>query len=1317
MKEYDLGTIPPQRVWGNEELRFHIRTPDAVGNTVLTAEADPQPQGSIEVIPASNGEDAYFRYKPDEKDTPFSVTFTLSGGQIPAKQTVLFEPMPLLPPERNYVSSSPDEPDRSLYVESREEDAGSEFFNASTEKLALKKVYVSGLDLIFDPGKDGHSFTGYDESPQNIKEMHITADRLIIRQRMHLPQTDVFVTARELIMEGDGEDAGAIDTTPKPHKQAAENGNRNDPENPVPGTDGKDGAKGGDIQLNIGSIKLPSGNKPRFILKGANGQAAGEGLPGMDQSAMKSWSKYNIRAKEEIGSERNVNAGSIKARNDRPFVYIKVDIDYIAGLSLNKDETIEEGEDKWPQNGGDAVKPGRAGNGGDGGDFSSSVDIAYNLIDAAGGKAGAKAMDQLGGKHGQPYPCSHVHYKAEMKTNDGFIAYWPKPRKISETPCPSLTDGQSFTAEAGSTGNNGRIAVGPPGYLRGKISAKTSNSWHSGLASLPQIARFIKDAYLYNNRDLVSDYLETYLPALAEEPGDSAMQTELATLRHRLENRLDYFGNPAGWTPLLSLQANLKAYDNEIERAMKTLFLAYWVESVAKDKTKAITGLENSIGQLEDDTQAATQALRDLQSDLPDIQGMVDRLNNQIENQNNQLAHLENRLTVEARDNIEERHAVEFGMSMLTAVTSIIPYGQPALSATGQVTSALVTSQYNPPGQTRAAIGDALASAGAAGLDSAADDIIQAADDDAKESDKLKQAKSRAAKLAHVAANLGPAVENVTASFQNLGASQDEVDVELARLAAQNPEFQEATKQIAKLNGDKVEFASQLTATTQAITTSYNRISANGLAIASYREAIAQDAKLLDASTLRHVAEMKQRALEVLVRYQYYLVKSYESMWLKPYEKANYQLGPIVDRITELLSSSNDGTLTPTEFGTLKALFDDNLDEMLRDLLENLRPEYTATQWLTLSDEDTPDLMKELNEKGETRINLMDLGMVLPDYENVRIADISVADTKGIEVSPEARTRRGTLHVDFTLSGDGTIRSDGDLYVVRHPTISGLGNTGESGLRWGVSYNIERDRLALVKPSSSFTSMLRHLLKDDKNTTDKETQLQFLSQPAAWTDIIISKSVTDASQPIDVQSLTVRFELSYSSAPRNQCVLHVTTRSGHRPLIRCNRTDLNGRDDAYGQMYRIFRRGAQVKLSAPAAYGRLRFSHYEILNAHTLGKIEVRETDHTFDMNDDLIVVCVYDPGWTVTVEHKEGEGILALLVGDIGVKGVPITIRRPGGETLQAESGSKPEHGPGGFEAGYANEAGLYQIQFLGESFDIELSGHEFAKVVFTRS
>ena len=82
---------------------------------------------------------------------------------------------------------------------------------------------------------------------------------------------------------------------------------------------------------------------------------------------------------------------------------------------------------------------------------------------------------------------------------------------------------------------------------------------------------------------------------------------------------------------------------------------------------------------------------------------------------------------------------------------------------------------------------------------------------------------------------------------------------------------------------------------------------------------------------------------------------------------------------------------------------------------------------------------------------------------------------------------------------------------------------------------------------------------------------------------------------------------------------------------------------------------------------------------------------------------------WTYTLELGQG---LPLLVGDIGRPNETITVIKPDGVTERLTSGSKLEYGPGGFET-YATLAGIYKLEFLGETFEVPLTGR-FTKITF---
>jgi hypothetical protein len=74
--------------------------------------------------------------------------------------------------------------------------------------------------------------------------------------------------------------------------------------------------------------------------------------------------------------------------------------------------------------------------------------------------------------------------------------------------------------------------------------------------------------------------------------------------------------------------------------------------------------------------------------------------------------------------------------------------------------------------------------------------------------------------------------------------------------------------------------------------------------------------------------------------------------------------------------------------------------------------------------------------------------------------------------------------------------------------------------------------------------------------------------------------------------------------------------------------------------------------------------------------------------------------GWEMSVQYQHaGPRILA---GTLPRPGIDIVVTDPGGNTSTVTSGSKPEHGSGGFEV-LAPHAATYTVAFLGETFLVQ--------------
>jgi len=85
---------------------------------------------------------------------------------------------------------------------------------------------------------------------------------------------------------------------------------------------------------------------------------------------------------------------------------------------------------------------------------------------------------------------------------------------------------------------------------------------------------------------------------------------------------------------------------------------------------------------------------------------------------------------------------------------------------------------------------------------------------------------------------------------------------------------------------------------------------------------------------------------------------------------------------------------------------------------------------------------------------------------------------------------------------------------------------------------------------------------------------------------------------------------------------------------------------------------------------------------------------------------------WTMKVQRRGG---LRLLIGKMPEANIAVAVSDSWGNVTALLSGSKPEHGPGGWELNIWNP-GTYTISFLDQTFQVDV-GNETVTVIFTKA
>ncbi|MEP7337932.1 MAG: hypothetical protein ABI977_09320 [Acidobacteriota bacterium] len=1201
-------------------------------------------------------------------------------------------------PERQFLVSNPAPPDPTadtyILITETTNPATDATFN--TVKTAMRNVTVSGMTLVIDKDTDANQlFTTFNEA-KDIQSLTLAADRVVIRSPLTLHQTNLTIFARELAFEADGK----ITTTPVGWEtNAAPSDGTN------PGSDGNNGESGGSITLNFSMLTLPQNDTAiRFDLTGGTGQQPGAGAS-KDGANLATWDG-NAFFKSD-GSQSTISADSAPFNNGKPpsapvlgaFYYF-----FPGGF-----DTIPEIQGSWgfgngpDANGngqagsvGTATKPdqllpsaipsGRPGSGGNGGNLIApdsilsleKIDLTKNTdlnpgttppaVNTKVGAIGTPANFQflaavidgnLGGDH-QDFNINPLIGGGSITTDGSTVTL-----NYSYDTNPSL--GSSANAHFQGQSSvpkpvNVLGAVASPGNSGQFTQVPASGTWIHP-AQLKTVLHYTEDAFLSGDRQTTTQVLDTYLTALAAGNPPNADDvvffqntlTQMSSLQHRLDSNLDYFFNPAGWTPELSLQANLEIYQQEVSDAVETLFLAYWVENQT-DKTKAAAdAITKSIDTLEQQRKDAINTLNSAEKRFADLQVKQTDIESQITQVKTQLQALDTELRAEAQSDIDQLHALNFLMQGFSLLTSVIPYGQPELGSVGSFISkfgSIDPTQVPDLTQTGEFLTEKFGEFLKEKLNDKAKELKDGAEktvtEDGGDKPDPSDAKAQAAQLNAIAGNLGTSLKGFSNALFDLGAPKDEVEAKLQELEAHDARFQALASTLQDLNDKKQQLAQQINLALQEISSATSTIINSLLATNELFQQRQATLSLLGHQALLFAREMGREAQRRLRKYQYYLIKSYEYRVLKPFQGVNYDLDDVFTQFKTLLASSTDGALTEQQIKDLvNVTYTANLQKIADQILADFESGVTSetAPLITISLE--PDKLGQLNnpQSHQTIINFQNLQEISPRWQNVRISDISITD---IEIDRSQMHAGETLIVDIQHSGNGTTRFNGQLLAFK---TASLGTPDEpaayTGKYWGASLNLA-DATATPQnftPSNADTLLLESLLGNRDSEAAAKELLSY--KPPAWADLSIAASIIGGgSQPVTITALTMEATLEFQPAAGSEVVLEVLEQKGRSPQIICHSTstgnpnDENGQTDGPAPLFRIYQIGTPVHIEAPAQFGGVTIEGGKVVGgevfkewqdragtvlSQTPGFDLILDSNHV-DSHGEVFLQCVYVP-------------------------------------------------------------------------------------------
>jgi hypothetical protein len=1273
---YEIGTIPAISAWEGETVKFSVKRRSGTADYVM--DVKPTPKGKIS-IDKTLGD---FSYTPAPEDREeLTVSIQAGEGRLD-KQTFTITPHPRLPSEFNFidhVSKTPPDPASRFYITFAEQDAGELRFNdieevgqGSRAKVMTKKVTVSGVKLVLEKKGKGNWLYEKLKDRTTLKELTLYADEVVVGCGMLLPGTDVTIYARSLVFDDSGGETACLNTTPLPVKM------------PSTKDDGLNGQRGGNIHLYVSKVEIP-GNDVRLIAKGSAGQDARAGSEGTKGSSVPTWNGKIRVENKDFDFTNEIRDWARKGFDETPigaFVYKEQWV----GRDLKKIEKKEYHHfDGYPTS---ATKPaeypGRPGQGGDGGliitPLLEQVSRRFNL---SPGASGQMASDVPGKPAGEPRKSLLFRFEYRMDARGATVARFdPLDSRETEDGKPGKAEPAKGTA---------------PKF--GKLSAPAQGGasiWLHPL-SVRALTAYFNDAMLTGHTDKIRPLLNTYIDAANAAALEAAslarnqnkptpldwplLHSELTALKQRIDGPYDYFGNPAGWVPMLSFQTNLTLYKNEITSAVRIMFLAYWVENHQDQKVKAKNVLDVAMKSLREETQRALDDYATAQAKIARLDSQSEDIQQDIKDAQSQLEGIVKRMKQATKDNLKVEHFWRSSAKILGGVMELIPVGQPVLGAFGKSITVLSDIDLDSPSDSLGDLAGAWKKVGKEKLAPKFEELFKKMKG-AKEKEETDDRKAEFKKALaeeelekEVEAHMEEQKkikESIISGFSGFAVSEDDIEERLEQVKSQSPEFEKLTEDIEKLNKRKAAFYEDLVTAVQAMDVAANTILKNQMGLIQMRGDLDATLDKIDFEALQYVQGMGQRARERLLIYKYYLLKSYHYLALEPLPDMDFQAQKVFDKLATLLPESSDGMLNETQYKPLAATFEADL-KVIADKIIRFYETHQGRQPGSFDLQLTKEQLAMLNSKTK-RVELDLLWKLNRQREDIRITSI---ETKAVGLTPlPAETKN--VGLEFRHDGRSRIRRGGKLFLFRSgeyrvdadSPAQQTKATRSDKVFWStdVSYNpfADVDKLTWTnaKADVETESLVRHLVGAD----DKSPWLSF--RPSAWTNLTIIRSGDYGGK---IEHLVLRVNHVYYAV--NDDVLStvvVKVADDALPVIRCNVTDLNGRADGQGTFVRTFDHTVRTKvtLTAPLQYGKLAFKGWSITEGTDENPAKPEPARSlTLDVREvrDRLVEAVFEP-----TESEAGEKWPACPEGWkftdwllVNSSKVPITISRLAWEPL----------------------------------------------------
>lgn len=648
---------------------------------------------------------------------------------------------------------------------------------------------------------------------------------------------------------------------------------------------------------------------------------------------------------------------------------------------------------------------------------------------------------------------------------------------------------------------------------------------------------------------------------------------EIEKMLFKLEQGLDYFGNSDGWVPLMSFEVMLANYKNEVDRAVPTLYMYYWLNCIDRTLQEKMSASQLAASETEKELDDNTELLNTLTLELPVLQNEAEAIAAMIEELTHRIEALQNQLMAQAVKNVKKRNrwnGLKNIFNIAKTVVSAIPVVGTAASAIGGVIN------------TAMSFTNTLTSLNAVSNTATNPGFISTIKTQVNNIKTAVSQNNQAIKTA--ADNMEKAIDSVEGKIGDLKealsknvAPNSEIQAEYDRLIAGSAAWKSMMAEAEELNTRKTELLNHTNEVLNNMNTTMSQLTNDALALDAFRRDVFAGNSKRDLNAMLYLEQMKQRAKDRLLLYDYYLRKAYEYRILKPYT-GEYNLMGMFERF-QAIGEAGESAIDYDSYNSMKSIFDERITDMTEKILKEClagNSEMSAPITIVIPREQ----LDIINADESLTLNFQEMGIFAPDEENVRIVNLNILhmDTH----LDGAVGYSGYMDLNMTHSGISQFRKDGNMYWFDH-----MPRTGSSHHTWGTRYDAVSGKQTEIKPSAASTSLLYSILGSSDNT-------MLFSRPSAWSDITVSKKVhTSWGADVIIDSLVIELQYDFTRRPNTIRNIDVCASDGLLPYIACSEEDINGRSDGTGHLMRSFRAtGQPITYTATEKYASYYFKNW-----------------------------------------------------------------------------------------------------------------------------